>query len=77
MVGKSSALLIVLLTGCFMAHAKIESIQITKKVLDNGLTVLVVPRKTTQQVMVQLWYRVGSKHEQNVVTGGKIWSGRR
>lgn len=34
-----------------------------KKVLDNGMTILVRPVKTAQKVSVQLWYNVGSKDE--------------
>ncbi|MGE0206225.1 MAG: M16 family metallopeptidase [Candidatus Babeliales bacterium] len=35
-----------------------------KKVLDNGLTILVRPVKTSDKVSLQMWYNVGSKHEQ-------------
>lgn len=33
--------------------------------LNNGLTVLVCPKKNAEQVSIQLWYNVGSKHEKN------------
>jgi len=33
--------------------------------LDNGLTVLVCPKKDAEKVSIQLWYNVGSKHEKN------------
>lgn len=33
-------------------------------VLENGLTVLVCPKKLASKVSMQLWYNVGSKHEQ-------------
>ncbi|HBL98153.1 TPA: hypothetical protein DDZ86_00750 [Candidatus Dependentiae bacterium] len=34
-----------------------------KKVLKNGLTLLVMPRSDIPKVSLQLWYNVGSKHE--------------
>src|ERR1051325_4866870 len=37
--------------------------KVFKEVLPNGLAMLVVPVKTTQKVAVQVWYNVGSKHE--------------
>ena len=37
--------------------------EIHKKVLDNGLTVLVRPTYATPEVIVQMWYNVGAKHE--------------
>ena len=36
---------------------------IQKKVLDNGLSVLVYPDGAAQVVTVQVWYHVGSKNE--------------
>lgn len=36
---------------------------IIKKVLPNGLTVLIYPLDTIPKVCIQLWYGVGSKHE--------------
>lgn len=36
-----------------------------KKVLGNGLTVLVLEKHSIPKVSTQLWYNVGSKHEQN------------
>ena len=33
--------------------------------LDNGLTVLVCPKKDAEKVSIQLWYNVGSKHEKS------------
>lgn len=39
--------------------------QIEKKVLKNGLTVLVRPNHTVPKVSVQLWYNVGSKDEKD------------
>jgi len=38
--------------------------KIFKKVLDNGLTVLVKPTENVTNVAIQVWYNVGSKHEQ-------------
>ena len=38
-------------------------LKVSKKVLDNGLTVLVVPRNIIPKVSIQLWYNVGSKDE--------------
>ncbi|MBA3954229.1 insulinase family protein [Candidatus Dependentiae bacterium] len=39
------------------------SSRVFKQVLPNGLTVLVMPRKTIPKVSTQLWYNVGSKDE--------------
>jgi zinc protease len=39
--------------------------KIYQQVLDNGLTVLVVPKKDAPKVAIQLWYDVGSKHEKD------------
>ncbi|MGZ6251350.1 MAG: M16 family metallopeptidase [Candidatus Chromulinivorax sp.] len=33
--------------------------------LKNGMTVLVCPKKDASQVSIQLWYKVGSKHEKD------------
>ncbi len=44
-------------------HEKISP-QIFKKVLDNGLTVLVKPNNTIPDVAIQMWYEVGSKDEE-------------
>lgn len=37
--------------------------RVFKYTLDNGLTVLVCPKKRAPKVSMQLWYNVGSKHE--------------
>lgn len=42
---------------------KQTSKRVFKYTLDNGLTVLVCPKKLAPKVSVQLWYNVGSKHE--------------
>lgn len=39
--------------------------QVYKKVLSNGLTVLVRPTSTIPKVSIQLWYNVGSKDEKS------------
>ncbi len=39
--------------------------KIHKKILDNGLTILVYPSHTIPKVAVQLWYGVGSKDEKD------------
>ena len=39
--------------------------KIHKKILDNGLTILVYPMHTIPKVAVQLWYGVGSKDEKD------------
>lgn len=39
--------------------------KVYKKVLDNGLTILVYPLHTIPKVAVQLWYGVGSKDEKD------------
>lgn len=38
--------------------------EVFKKVLDNGLTVLVRPLKTIPKVSIQMWYNVGSRDEE-------------
>ncbi len=37
--------------------------RVSKYVLENGLTILVCPKKLASKVSIQLWYNVGSKHE--------------
>lgn len=39
--------------------------RIFKKQLDNGLTILVMPRHHIPKVSAQLWYKVGSKYEKD------------
>lgn len=39
--------------------------KVAKKILNNGLTVLVLPNSNIPKVSVQLWYNVGSKDEQS------------
>ncbi len=39
--------------------------RVSKRILANGLTVLVLPRHEIPQVSVQLWYGVGSRHEES------------
>ncbi|OGB83375.1 hypothetical protein A3F66_05845 [candidate division TM6 bacterium RIFCSPHIGHO2_12_FULL_32_22] len=39
--------------------------KVIKKVLDNGLTILVRPVKNIPKVSIQLWYNVGSKDERS------------
>lgn len=39
--------------------------RVIKTTLDNGLTILVCPKKDVSTVSVQLWYNVGAKHEKN------------
>lgn len=43
-----------------MHHKRVEKFE-----LQNGLTVLVCPKKNAAKVSIQLWYNVGSKHEGN------------
>lgn len=50
------------LITCITASA--EQTKIHKQVLSNGLTILVKPVQTIQKPSVQLWYNVGSKHEE-------------
>lgn len=38
--------------------------RVLKKVLPNGLTVLIHQKKSAPKVALQMWYNVGSKHEQ-------------
>ncbi|MBM17517.1 MAG: hypothetical protein CL947_00430 [Epsilonproteobacteria bacterium] len=52
----------------FSTHAESKAMQnenkkVHKFVLDNGMTVLIVPVKHAAQVATQIWYKVGSKHE--------------
>lgn len=42
-----------------------QSPKVIKRILKNGLTVLVVPRNNIPKVSVQLWYNVGSKDEKS------------
>ena len=44
---------------------QIAGIAVHKKQLANGLTILVVPIHRMPKVAVQLWYNVGSRHEQS------------
>ncbi len=46
-------------------NTSIASGKVTKKVLSNGLTVLVVPVHHVPEVEIELWYNVGSKDEKN------------
>ena len=39
--------------------------RVHKKVLANGLTVLVLEKHSIPKVSTQLWYNVGSKHEKS------------
>lgn len=54
-------------------HNRLEifmhSLAIVKKILMNGLTVLVCPRHDIPKVSVQLWYHVGAKNEQGQQRG--------
>lgn len=45
------------------------SIPIEKKILDNGLTVVVVEDHSSPLVSVQVWYKVGSRYEHEGITG--------
>ena len=38
--------------------------RVFKYVLANGLTVVICPKKFAPKVSMQIWYNVGSKHEQ-------------
>ncbi|MBI2344777.1 insulinase family protein [Candidatus Dependentiae bacterium] len=38
--------------------------KVFKYVIENGLTVLICPKKDSAKVALQMWYNVGSKHEQ-------------
>jgi len=51
------------------AHFARGMLPVVKYVLDNGLTLLVRPTKTIPKVAIQLWYAVGSRHEQPGKTG--------
>lgn len=39
--------------------------RVVKKILNNGLTVLVLPQRTIPKVSIQVWYNVGSKDEKS------------
>lgn len=45
-------------------HNMIHAERVIQSTLDNGLTILVCPKKSTK-VSIQLWYKVGSKHEKS------------
>lgn len=52
--------------GVTMANANLaDTTPVLKRVLSNGLTVLVRPVETTQKVAMQMWYYVGSKDEKS------------
>jgi len=54
----------IILIFCMVMTMNMEAKQpVIKKVLANGLTVLVRPVNTSQKVAVELWYGVGSKDE--------------
>lgn len=58
-----------LLNGTLQEHRDVSDISgygaiVSKKVLGNGLTVLVKPSGSIPKVSIQLWYRVGSKDEE-------------
>lgn len=46
-----------------------NALDIVQKQLTNGLRILVIPTNTTQKVSCQLFYNVGSKHEQSAEKG--------
>lgn len=59
-----------MLKGCIFA-IKLQSVKnmdtqkrVFKTVLSNGLTVLIRQKKAAPKVALQMWYNVGSKHEQ-------------
>ena len=62
MVNKKYAALLGLLL-CFSKG--ISAMSIAKKILSNGLTILVKPNHTIPKVSIQLWYNVGSKDEKD------------
>lgn len=49
----------------FLQRGVIVDFTVFKKVLDNGLTVLVLPQRTIPKVSIQVWYKVGSKDEKS------------
>jgi zinc protease len=54
----------VIITILFCATTILGTSYVQKKVLHNGLTILVRPTQSLQHVSMQLWYNVGSKDEQ-------------
>ena len=48
--------------GCINMTSSVQ--KISKYTLKNGLTLLVCPKKFAPKVALQMWYNVGSKHEQ-------------
>jgi len=44
---------------------KTDSKKVIKKVLSNGLTILIKPNYHVPKVSLQLWYNVGSKDEKS------------
>lgn len=49
----------------FSFYKKLTMQKVQKKILDNGLTILVYPNHTIPKVAVHLWYGVGSKDEKD------------
>ncbi len=49
----------------FINFKKLAMQNVEKRILDNGLTVLVYPNTTIPKVAVHLWYGVGSKDEKD------------
>lgn len=62
---KKTLIVILLLCRLDMIQGKEIVMDIEKKVLHNGLTVLVRSNHTVPKVSVQLWYNVGSKDEKD------------
>lgn len=47
----------------FCADDSLSRPIVYKNILKNGMTVLIVPVQDASQVAVQIWYKIGSKHE--------------
>ena len=43
--------------------------EVFKKIIKNGLTVLIKPTKNNERVSICMWYKVGSKNEHDSMRG--------
>lgn len=65
---KITAILFTVVVGFFVVSTTIAQVRVTplnfkERFLANGLKVITLPDKSTPQVTVQVWYRVGSKDD--------------
>ncbi len=65
--------LLVVTQLCYALVSADDKSYVIKEVLSNGMTVLIRTTNTMQRVSVQLWYDVGSKHEETGEHGLAHW----